>query len=249
LLIHSTCSGCGGASIVTDGAPTHAFCTPKLNKVEKLGQRWMEAVEAGDNTELEAELQRRIDEFDDQPPRLGEAALIYASWGWPVFPLLPLSQAQEIAERTGEPLNKVAKRPHIKNGLKGATTDEERIRTWWKKYPDCNLGIASGHAFDVIDIDPRDGGHLSLAKVIAAEDPRTGLGPIPEPYGQVATASGGVHFYVKPRGGRNKTAVMPGVDIRAMDGYVVGPPSWLGTRGRGWSWTYPASPSIKEVTQ
>lgn len=66
-----------------------------------------------------------------------ELALSYAARGWFVHPLKP---------RT--------KRPFLENWPERATTDPERIREWWAKWPDANMGIVprhSGHA--IFDAD------------------------------------------------------------------------------------------------
>jgi hypothetical protein len=204
------------------------LCEPKPTKAERLALEWLRAAESGDS-DKEAELQALIDEIDNRPPRLREAALTYASWGWPVFPLKPHTKV-----------------PATRNGFKDATTDTGRIQTWWDAHPDANIGIPTGVAFDVIDIDVPDG-PASLTKLLGLEDPRTGLGPLPEAHGIVATASGGTHYYIAPQGGANKARIMPGIDTRGAGGYVVAPPSTLGTSGRSWSWAVAPSPAIKNM--
>src|SRR5258708_38443309 len=65
-----------------------------------------------------------------------ETALDYALRGWPVFPVQPRSKI-----------------PATLHGCKDATCDAERIALWWQHHPDCNIGIATGIAFDVLDLD------------------------------------------------------------------------------------------------
>jgi hypothetical protein len=55
-----------------------------------------------------------------------EAALAYVELGWSVFPLLP-----------GE------KKPKTKNGFKDASRDPRKIRIWWTKTPNANIGFAT----------------------------------------------------------------------------------------------------------
>lgn len=207
----------------------HPLCTPKPTKAERLAQQWCHAVDSGDVTR-EQQLQAQIDELDNRPPRLLDAALTYISWGWPVFPLKPKS-----------------KQPATRNGFKDASTDRERISSWWLRHPDSNIGLPTGIAFDAIDIDLPDG-PASLAKLIAAEDSDTGIGYLPDAHGVVATASGGIHYYITVQGGGNRAAIIPGIDIRGAGGYVVAPPSTRGQRGRSWSWTVSPSPAIKMTT-
>ena len=225
MFTYTTCTDCGGLLHITGDDTVHCGCIPRLTDVERLAAEWRTAVEA-DDAHPDA-LQARIDEIDSRPPRLSDAALIYARWGWPVFPL-----------------RSHAKRPATRNGFKDATTDSDRIASWWRTNPHYNIGLPTGHAFDVIDIDP-PAGAISYVKLIAREDPHTGRGPIPDCHGRVASASGGIHLYVKPTGKGNAVGIAPGIDHRGVGGYVVAPPSTLGKLGRSWSWTVKPSPTIK----
>lgn len=225
---YTTCSGCGRLLRITDGLNHHNGrngeppCTPKLTKAERLAAKWLDSVNAGNN-ELAEQLEAQIEEIDRQPPRLGAAAELYASWGWPVFPLRP-----------GE------KRPATRHGFKDATTDLDRIRAWWTRHPDSNIGLPTGHTFDVIDIDVPDGPYSYLRML---EDD-----VIPDVHAHVATSSGGIHLYILPTGDGNGTRIEPGVDYRGIGGYVVAPPSTLGTRGRAWTFVHRPSPIITGAT-
>lgn len=223
--IYTTCRGCGGLLHVTDGLNYHNGeppCTPKPTKIERLSAQWLAAIEAGDTT-LADRLETEINTLDSRPPRLGAAAEQYARWGWPVFPLRP-----------GE------KRPATKHGFKDATTDLERIRAWWKRHPDSNIGLPTGHKFDVIDIDVPDGPRSYLEMI---DD-----NIIPDIHAQVATSSGGIHLYILPTGDGNGTRIKPGIDYRGIGGYVVAPPSTLGPRGRAWNFVHRPSPTITGAT-
>jgi hypothetical protein len=247
----STCTDCGELLHVTAHAQTvHPGCLspPWPTKLEALYDRWTGAIAQG-NRELEKQLEAQITELESQPPRLLDAALIYAAWGWEVFPLLPLARAAEIAQREGMPLSKVAKRPTTKHGFKDATTDTDEIRQWWERHPDSNIGVATGHLFDVVDVDTHKGGMDSYRRLVAAEDD-AGHGPIPDVHGKVATTSGGWHLYVQPMGYGNTAdtgkSPLPGIDFRGRGGYVVCPPSWLGRHEERWSWTIKPSPKIRK---
>lgn len=218
MIIYSTCRDCGGLLHITDHDTVHPLCTPKPTKVERLAEEWKAAVEAGDD-EHANQLQAQIDEIDDRPPRMLPAALRYAEWGWPVFPLKPQS-----------------KQPATRNGFKDATTDSDRIRAWWERHPDSNIGLPTGHAFDVIDIDVPHGPN-SFAALVADD-------AVPDVHGQVATASGGLHLYIPPTGEGNRAGIEPGIDYRGAGGYVVAPVSTLGERRRSWTWITVPSPSL-----
>ena len=143
-------------------------------------------------------------------------ALFYATkLGWHVFPVRP---------RGKEPLT-----PH---GFKDATTDPQRIKFWWRKWPNANIGIAcapSGLA--VLDCDPRHGGEETLAA----------CRPLPLTP-QVKTGGGGLHFYFRLPPGvtvANKT-IGPGLELK-VNGYVVAPPS-VHPSGERYTWDILANP-------
>ena len=79
-------------------------------------------------------------------------------------------------------------------------------------HPTANIGLKTGVAFDVIDLD-------SEPAVDALESERAGRERISGPV--VATAKG-FHYFVLPTGLGNRAGVLPGVDFRGRDGYVVG---------------------------
>lgn len=218
MIVYTTCRDCGGLLRTTDSDTVHPLCTPKPTKVERLATAWLAAVEADDEKQ-EVELFPQIEALDTRPPRLLDAALRYASWQWPVFPLKPK-----------------AKQPATRNGFKDATTDPDRIRKWWNTHPDSNIGLPTGLAFDVIDIDVPEGA-TALNRLIVDD-------VIPEVHGQVATSSGGLHLYILPTSGGNRAGLLPGIDYRGRGGYVVAPPSTLGSVGRAWSWISAPSPVI-----
>lgn len=229
MILYSTCAGCGGLLHVTDGLDHHngnPICTPKRTKMQRLTADWLAAAEAG-HDDLADRIEAEILELDQRPPRLGAAAATYASWGWPVFPLKPHS-----------------KTPATRHGFKDATTDLERIRAWWTRHPTHNVGLPTGHLFDVIDVDV-PAGPRTLIQLADVTNPDTGRPLLPDAHALAATSSGGMHYYIKPQGKGNRAAMMPGIDFRGVGGYVVAPPSTLGAPGRAWSWVAPPSPEIK----
>lgn len=214
MIIYTTCRACGGLLHTTDGDTVHPLCEPKPTAVELLEQQFLAAAIAEDDILADA-LQYDLDTY--RPPRLLDAALHYATWGWPVFPLKPQ-----------------AKTPATRNGFKDATTDADQIRAWWTATPDANIGLPTGHAFDVIDFDIPDG--IPTLHQILDEDRAV--------HGWVTTASAGTHLYITPTGRGNSARWRPGADFRGQGGYVVAPPSWLGRRGTSWTWRHMPSPAI-----
>jgi hypothetical protein len=67
---------------------------------------------------------------------LMQAALKYASYGWPVFPLVA-----------------GAKNPLTPNGVYDATTDEGQINPWWTHYWQANIGTPVGPTYHKVSID------------------------------------------------------------------------------------------------
>lgn len=54
------------------------------------------------------------------------------------------------------PLKYRDKVPLTRNGCKDATTDAAQIKAWWQKYPNANIGLATGSVSQnvfVIDLD------------------------------------------------------------------------------------------------
>jgi hypothetical protein len=137
----------------------------------------------------------------------GDWALWYAEKSIPVFPCKP-----------------GRKEPLTPNGFKDATTDPERIRAWWSRWPDANIAMPTGKRSGllVVDVDPEHGGYDSLAELHEAgqELPLTA---------SIKTGGGGVHHYLRcPEGVeiRNSAGKLgPGLDIRGEGGYVIAPPS------------------------
>src|SRR5690348_4259070 len=85
------------------------------------------------------------------------ATVDYAKAGVPVFPLHTVdTKGQCTCSRRicGNP----GKHPRTANGLSNATTDEFKIRQWWRRWPDSNIGLRTGVAFVAFDTDDGDEG-------------------------------------------------------------------------------------------
>jgi hypothetical protein len=131
-------------------------------------------------------------------------ALAYARHVWPVFPVVPDG--------------KIPATPH---GFLDATTDESRIREWWRRNPTWNIGLATGWPGpDVVDVDRHSADRNGFAAWNTAK--REGL--VQRPFAIVATPLGGIHAYF--RGSDQRSAATSGhVDFRSQGGYVVAPHS------------------------
>src|SRR5271166_4935927 len=89
-------------------------------------------------------------------------ALSYVERGWPVLPCKPGGK---------EPLGQIAHR-----GAYDACCDPGWVRWVWSRYPEANVGLATGRAFDVIDVDDDRFGGLYLALMPTAPVVRTSRG-------------------------------------------------------------------------
>jgi hypothetical protein len=230
--VFTTCRACGTLmKVIRAEEHSHPCCPVVQTQEESLQDLWLSEILKGD--EEQAAMTEKLLEESAKLVDLQSAALDYASYGWPVFPLGARSKVPAIPKDKGG------------KGFKDAHTDEERIRKYWRKNPDHNIGLATGHGFDVIDIDTKDSdgnpsnaGVNSLMQLLEARK-------IPECHGVAVTASGGMHLYVKPTGKGNFAGLRPGIDYRGVGGYVVAPPSLLRGPGRSYTWLIEPSPIIK----
>jgi len=165
------------------------------------------------------------------------AAAGYASRGIPVLPLhYPLAHRRALqpvvgdlqlaVERTdcscrdpdcGQP----GKHPLgslVPHGVKDATTNRARVLAWWSRHPRANIGLATGHRFDVLDVDG-PGGEQAIRELASTHGLQSS-GPL------VRTGGGGWHYYLAPTGlGNVHPQGLEHVDWRGRGGYVVAPPS------------------------
>lgn len=164
------------------------------------------AIDQGDSVAITA-LAATIDALDvPTAVSLEEAALYYASVGLHVFPLSPGTKIP--FKGTG--------------GFRDATTDPAQIRSWWSGGNlRANIGIATGHLIDVVDIDGHEGQRSRVREWEARFEQidADALAKILTP------RAGGMHIYVAAQGGGNHAGLCPGIDYRGVGGYVVAPPS------------------------
>ena len=119
-----------------------------------------------------------------------EAAIEYAERGWPVLPI--------------KPREKVPAGSLVPHGLRDATIDAATIRAWWKRLPEANVGLATGIAFDALDVDGDDGVR-ALGEAIPLDGPTID--------GPTVTTGTGVHVYVAVTGIGNRAGLVPHVNF------------------------------------
>jgi hypothetical protein len=178
--------------------------------------------------------------------QLRDAALGYASRGIPVLPLhYPLPDRGDLQPVTGDQqpalgsgcscrdpgCGQPAKHPLgslVPHGVKDATCNRARVLAWWTRHPQANIGLATGHRFDVLDVDGPEGAHAIQA--LAAAHGLQSSGPL------VRTGGGGWHYYWAPTGlGNVCPAGLEHVDWRGGGGYAVAPPSRHAS-GQAYQW-------------
>jgi Bifunctional DNA primase/polymerase, N-terminal len=165
------------------------------------------------------------EQHQDQGSTLLATALDWAAAGVAVFPC--------------QPLTKVPATPH---GFKDATTDPDKIRAWWKRWPNANPAAATGAVSNLVVLDPDNGiiGQFTLERleeelgqlpptltVTTPGDPDKGKAP-------------GRHIYLAHPGQRVKNRAgekwhpwgkdqdpATGLDVRGDGGYVMLPGSVL----------------------
>lgn len=225
--IHSTCSSCNELLIVSElGQQLHDSCQQTFPTGEPLVDAYLAAVHRDDHQQAE-QLAAAIDADDHRDRPLMPAALLYATWGWPVFPLQPGTKVPYERSR----------------GFVDATTDPDVVRKWWTKAPNSNIGVATGHRFDVLDVDwlTKDTEQPSGAQT-SWPDLRDS-GKLGDVHGLATTPRGGVHVLMEATGGGNKAGFLPGLDYRGAGGYIVAAPS-RAPGGRRYSWWHRPSPLL-----
>jgi hypothetical protein len=160
-------------------------------------------------------------------PTLHASAIGHVRRGFCIFPCQPRG-----------------KDPACANGVDDATTDLDRINSWWRAFPDLNIGIATGARSGVwaFDIDDDKGGEGSLRKLEAEH------GALPATV-EVITGTGrhcwfriGEHGAIKNSAGE----IAPGLDVRGDGGYVVAPPS-VHPNGRTYAWSVDCASELADA--
>lgn len=163
-------------------------------------------------------------------PSMMLSALWYVRQGFAVFPLW-WPNGGACACPKGAACSSPAKHPMTATGFHDASADEEQVKAWWSKWPTANIGLPTGHDFDVVDID---GAAQEWTEFTAANK-------MPEHHGVAMSgrAAGGFHYYCRPGGQKTvpsgKNGLPKGVEIKGHGGYVVAPPS-MHVSGTAYRW-------------
>ncbi len=172
---------------------------------------------------------------------LEKAALWYAEKkGWPVLPLHSIQNGVCTCGKKGE-CDNPGKHPRwskvdMEHGCLSASTNPDQIRKWWRRWPDSNVGIATGKdSFEALDVDQPDGPD-TLFHLIKQ------YGQLPDTIQQI-TGGGGAQYLFQPTGGRigNRVKFAPCLDTRSDGGLIVVPPS-KHISGRTYEWEASSRP-------
>lgn len=151
-------------------------------------------------------------------------AIEYARRGWPVFPC-------------------AGKKPLTPKGFKDAVTSEKQISAWWSKYPDANIGVATGEisGITVIDIDIKNNVNGFHTLKTQGLDPIDWTGPA-----QITGSGGRQYFFKYKKNIRTTTGgnFFPGVDVRNDGGYIIVPPS-IHPSGNPYEWITDQGPDAE----
>ena len=166
-----------------------------------------------------------------------QAARVYAALGYPV---VPMHAAQPgVGCSCPDPgCPEAGKHPRLRGWQRLATVDPTVVGEWWRRWPQANLGLATGRAFDVLDLDGQQGMEAlrALLSITPAEHP----GPVAH------TGGGGWHLLYAPTGLGNRVGLLCGVDWRGRGGLIVAPPSQHAS-GRRYHWVRPPAATLPAV--
>jgi Bifunctional DNA primase/polymerase, N-terminal len=165
------------------------------------------------------------------------AAQAYAALGYPVVPMHTPCPGGGCTCRAGPACPDQGKHPRLAGWTRLASTDPGVVG-WWRRWPDANLGFATGRRFDVLDLDGDQGVealHAAL-KIAPWEHPGPGA----------RTGGGGWHLLYAPTGLGNRVKLAPGVDWRGRDGLIVAPPSQHAS-GTCYAWVRPLTATLPKV--
>lgn len=178
------------------------------------------------------------------------AASAFIERGWPVFPLTPgakkplrhcrlcSSKSPDYEPHRG--VDDCPHRPDVCHGFHVATTELARVADWFTRYPDANIGLATGPArLVVVDLDTNKDGAVPPPEYdgMGVTDGGDVFALALERYGQsfpgdtliVGTPSRGLHLYwTLPDGvtvNKSEGAFGWNIDVRATGGYIVAPTS------------------------
>lgn len=154
-----------------------------------------------------------------QLPELLQAALRYGAAGFRVFPVH--SAKGKRCSCPDAACDDPGKHPRIFDWGNLASSDASVIDSWWKKWPDSNIGLRTGNGIVAVDLDTKGNGEEAFSELVSTH------GTLPVTPEQV-TGSGGRHLLFSYNGEPIRNSVQgiaSGVDVRGDGGLIVVAPS------------------------
>lgn len=166
-------------------------------------------------------------------------ALRYAKAG---FRVLPLNWIKDGACSCGDSdCRSAGKHPLVipdkgmTGGVHSASGDPALLRVVFEQHPNANIGIAIPDDMLAIDIDPRNGGDVTIDLLQGQ------YGPLPDTVQQI-TGGGGLHYlFRKPAGLKVAGKLGAGIDVKSAGGYILAEPSEH-VSGRAYVWEASSDP-------
>jgi hypothetical protein len=167
-----------------------------------------------------------------------QAAQAYAALGFPVVPMHTAQPGGGCTCPDQEACPNPGKHPRLRGWKRLTSVDPAVVGEWWRRWPDANLGLATGRRFDVLDLDGQQGAEALRAALSIT--PNEHPGPL------VRTGGGGWHLLYAPTGLGNRVGLLPGMDWRGRGGLIVAPPSEHAS-GRHYRWMRPLTATLRTV--
>ncbi|HEY0428428.1 MAG TPA: bifunctional DNA primase/polymerase [Pyrinomonadaceae bacterium] len=171
-------------------------------------------------------------------------ALYYAKIGYPVLPLHNVIINKSFVRcscKDWKNCLRQGKHPRTRFGHKEATIDEDKIKDWWKTFPNANIAILTGitTGIFVLDIDIQHGGEHSFEEIKDFYRLKLKDNYDCEATLTTLTGSGGRHLYfkhpLKIQINGSTSLIDKGLDIRGEENYIIVPPS-NHKSGKKYSW-------------
>uniref|UniRef100_A0A6M3JU18 Putative bifunctional DNA primase/polymerase n=1 Tax=viral metagenome TaxID=1070528 RepID=A0A6M3JU18_9ZZZZ len=160
---------------------------------------------------------------------LVETAIQYSQLGWSVFPIRAIDDPHP-----DDPSND--KRPYVKwKECQETRASEKKIRSWWNKFKNARIGIATGSISGIVAIDfdgPTARGQFE-AKICDLPDTIMQNTGRPEGGFHALFKHPGNGYDIRPAVGKHLG--IDGIDIRADGAYIVVAPS-LHKSGKQYQW-------------
>lgn len=153
------------------------------------------------------------------------AAVMWRQLGFATIPLIPRSKSPAFAtpHPPGDPRRGRCRGEcgRLGHGFYDASIDVAWADDFWSRYPDFGIGVRPDPGVVVLDVDPRHGGDVALAGLVARH------GPLPETLKVVSgRGDGGHHLWFEGVPGPVRQKLSPGIDILCHErSFVVVPPS------------------------